>query len=171
MSGQAEPETVHNVMMLPRNQRRHDDGVSDNNVDMTSPLLTRWRVRRWRVGQWRQLINTREQAWLLEHQSCDVTSCPWWARRLECRIRLRATVTWHDALDVMNVNKLWMSVVTWPSWLRASTVASIPVQIQINMETQSRPIPAKMFYFDELALVLYCRQPASLTWSLTWSLI
>ena len=30
------------MMMLSRVRRRHDGGVSDNNVDMT------WRLRRWR---------------------------------------------------------------------------------------------------------------------------
>jgi hypothetical protein len=114
---------------------------------MTSPPLTRWRVWRWRVRQRRQLINTREQARLLERQSCDMTSCPWWARRLERRIRLRATVTWPS----------------WPraSWPWASTAASIRMQIQTSMETvQWRPIPAKILfsdiYSDELALTLYC---------------
>jgi hypothetical protein len=33
--GKTKPETVHNVMMMPQNRRRHADGVSDNNVDMT----------------------------------------------------------------------------------------------------------------------------------------
>jgi hypothetical protein len=46
-SGLAEPETVHDViMMLSRVRRWHDDGVSDDNFDMLMTSVAQWRAVR-----------------------------------------------------------------------------------------------------------------------------
>jgi hypothetical protein len=130
-SGLAEPETVHNVMMmLSQVRRRHADGVSDNNVDMT-----------WRLCRWRDDVYGDDVDDLKLENKLDVLNVD--------------HVTWRavrDELDVLNVgsgyeppwHRSWRD---WPTWPRASTAAPIQMQIQTSMETvQSRPIPAKMIF-------------------------
>ena len=98
-------------MMLPRVRRRHADGVSDNNVDMT------WRLRRWRDDVYGDdvddsilenkldFLNVDHVTWRAVRDELDVlnvgSGCelPWRDRRDRERCRSRqARLTTQDSV-------------------------------------------------------------------------
>jgi hypothetical protein len=96
--------------------------------------------------------------WHVDEVDDTIAQCPW---RAVC-----------DELDVLNVGS--GCELPWRDHCDTRT-ASVDSGVNPDADpdkhgdqTQSRPIPAKIFnsdfYSDELALTLYCRQPACLTW-------